>query len=126
MRTKTSVRSSRWVPNATGLTAFLSGASLGGMARALEILKSRGVILRGADGPGAFVVIAAYFYVTVLVFVIGVRNVFPHELRTRIPFFYFPTDRGGWMVLVRCWGRMLLWFVGAGTAIVLASLVEAS
>lgn len=90
MKAGSSGRSSKWLPDATGVTAFVSGA---------------------------------YFFLTTFVFVIGLRNFFPRELRTRIPFVYFPTDRSGWNVFLHVWGRMLLWFIGAVTAIFLFALV---
>ena len=123
MEAEESGRSSKWLPDATGVTAFASGASLAAIARTLDILKSHGVIRYDADSPPLFAVMAAHFLLTTFVFVIGLRNFFPRELRTRMPFVYFPTDRSGWNVLLHVWGRMLLWFIGAVTAIFLFALV---
>jgi len=111
-------------PIATRTTAFCSGASLAALAICLDILKSRGVVPCNADSPELFPFIAAYFLVTVLVFVIGVRNLFPAALKTRIPFVYFPTDREGWTLLFNCWGRMLVWFVGGAMVIALSGSIR--
>ena len=108
-------------PVATRTTAFLSGASLTALAICLGILKARGGIPYNADSPELFPFIAAYFLVTALVFVIGVRNLFPSELKTKIPFVYFPTDREGWTLLFNCWGRMIVWFFGGAVVSALAS-----
>ena len=91
-------------PAATRMTAFLAGASLVALAVCLDALKSRGLVPYNADDLELFPLIAAYFFVTGIVFVVGIRNLFPVELKTRIPFVYFPTTH--------CWGRMLAWFLG--------------
>ena len=103
------------------MTAFLSGASLGALAVCLDLLKSRGFVPYNADDPEVFPVIAAYFFVTAIVFVIGIRNLFPTELKTRIPLVYFPTTRAGWAVLFNCWGRMLAWFLGGASVAAFAA-----
>jgi hypothetical protein len=102
-------------PVATQTTAFLSGASLAALAVCLDVLKSRGLLRYNADDPQLFPLIAAYFFVTVIVFVIGIRNLAPAELKTRVPLLYFPTTRAGWALLFNCWGRMLAWFLGAAS-----------
>ena len=111
-------------PVATRTTAFLSGASLTGLAICLDILKRRGIAPYNADTPELFPFIAAYFLVTVVVFVVGARNVSPAELKTKIPLVYFPTNRAGWTLLFHCWGRMLAWFFGGAVVIALGGSVR--
>ena len=98
------------------MTAFLAGASLSAIAGGLSILKSQGLVAHDADSPQLFPFVLLYSFVTVLVFVIGVRNLAPRELKTRVPFVYFPTNREGWQLMFDVWGRMLVWFFGAATA----------
>ncbi len=108
-------------PAATRMTAFLSGSSLVALAVCLDVLKSRGLVAYNADDPELFPLIAAYFFVTAIVFVVGIRNLFPAELKTRIPFVYFPTTRAGWAVMFNCWGRMLAWFLGGASVVALVA-----
>lgn len=103
------------------MTAFLAGASLVALAVCLDALKSRGLVPYNADDPELFPLIAAYFLVTGIVFVVGIRNLFPAELKTRMPFMYFPTTRAGWAVLLNCWGRMLAWFLGGASVAALSA-----
>jgi hypothetical protein len=112
------------VPNATRTTAFLSGASLVALASGLDVLKSRGIIPYNADSPELGPYFLTYFFFTCIVFVIGLRNVFPRALRTRIPFVHFPTDREGWLFLLHCWGRMLAWFVGFAASLALSVAIR--
>ena len=83
-------------PTATRRTAFLSGASLAALAILLRAPKSCGVSPYNADSPEMFPFIAIYFFVTVILLVIGPQNLFPAGLKTRIALVYFPTDRAGW------------------------------
>jgi len=103
---------------ATRMTAFLAGASLAALALCLDVLKSRGFVPYNADDPKLFPLIAAYFLVTV---VVGIQNLFPAELKTRVRFVYFPTTRAAWAVMFNCWGRMLAWFLGGASVVVLAA-----
>jgi len=98
---------------ATRKTAFLAGMSLAVLASLLGVLKSSGVSPYDADSPQVFPFIAIYFLLTVLVFVVDVRSIAPKELKTRIPLVYFPTNREGVDFMLRVWGRMLVWFLGA-------------
>jgi hypothetical protein len=100
-------------PAATKKTAFFAGMSLSVITLLLDILESRDFISRNADNREIFPFIAIYFFVTMLVFVIGIHNVAPKELKTKIPFVYFPTNREGLYFYFRGWGRMLMWFFGA-------------
>ena len=111
-------------PGATRTTAFLSGASLATLAVCLDVLKSRGLLRYNADDPELFPLVAAYFFVTTIVFVIGVRNLAPAELKTRVPLLYFPSTRAGWAVLFNWWGRMLAWFLGAASVTVILASVH--
>src|SRR6266481_3714105 len=104
-------------PDATRKTAFLAGLSLALLGRLIDVAKSQGLISHDADSPEVFPFLLAYFFITVFVLVIGVRNLAPIELRTRIPLVYFPTDREGINLILRVWGRMLIWFLGAATGI---------
>ena len=90
--------------------------SISVLAIVLGALKSRGLIPYDADSSELFPFVAAYFFATVLVFVIDVRSIAPKELKTRFPLVYFPTNREGVRFLFTVWGRMLLWFLGALTA----------
>src|SRR5262245_8188719 len=98
---------SQIVPRATRSTAFAAGASLIAIVCGLDFLALRGVLPYDGDSPQLRPFVLAYFFVTSLVFVVGLDNLFPRELKTRIPFMHFPTTREGWMLIVHCWGRML-------------------
>lgn len=111
-------------PKATRVSAFLAGASLALLAIAMATLKKRGVIPYDADDPQLFLLVVAYFFVTVVVFVIDVRSLAPVELKTRIPGVYFPTNRQGWSFMTRVWGRMIVWFVGAAGVGALAAILQ--
>ena len=112
------------IPNATRATAFLSGASLVAIATILDVLKARGLISYNAESPEVFPFLLVYFFVTAVVFVLGLRNLFPRELRTRIPLVYLPTDRKGWRFLLRLWGRILAWFLGGAAVTVLSVCMQ--
>src|SRR2546430_1303539 len=105
--------SSLALPVATRTTAFVAGASLAAIVVLLSALKARGAIPYDADSPQLFAFVAAYFFVSVLVFVIDLRSIAPKELKTRFPGVYFPTNKEGVGFMFRVWGRMLLWFLGA-------------
>lgn len=116
--------SSLRLPIATRTTAFLAGASLAALVFLLGVLKARGVIPYDADSPQLFPVVGVYFFVSVLIFVIDLRSIAPKELKTRFPGFYFPTNKEGVGFMLRVWGRMIVWFLGAvvaGSALSLAS-----
>jgi hypothetical protein len=106
-----------YFPDATNKTAFLAGLSLTVLTRLIDVAKSQGLISWNADNPEVFPFVLVYFFVTVLVLVIGIRNLAPKELGTRIPFVYFPTDREGVKFMFRGWGRMFIWFLGAASGI---------
>jgi hypothetical protein len=108
-------------PAATRITAFLAGASLAALAVCLDVLKSRGLVPYNADDRELFPLIAAHFFVTVIVFVVGIRNLFPAELKTRARFVYFPTTRAGWAFMFNRWGRMLAWFLGGASVVALVA-----
>jgi hypothetical protein len=111
-------------PIATRTTAFPSGASLAILALGLDALKSRGLLRYNADDLELFPLIAVYFFVTVIVFVTGVRNLAPAELKTRVHLLYLPTTRAGWAILFNCWGRMLAWFLGGASVAAIAASVR--
>ena len=94
------------------------------LAILLSFLKERGLISFDADSPQVFPLIAAYFFVTVLVFVIDVRSLAPAELKTRFPGVYFPTDRAGLLFFLRVWGRMLVWFLGAASVAAIVAFLN--
>ena len=104
-------------PDATKKTAFLAGLSLTVLARLIDVAKAQGLISHDADSPEVFPFLLVYFFATGFVLVIGLRNLAPKELRTRIPLVYFPTNREGVNLILRIWGRMLIWFLGAATGI---------
>jgi len=104
-------------PIATRMTAFIAGMSLSALAILLGTLKSRGLVPYDADSPELFPFVAAYFLATVMILVIAVRSVAPKELKTRFPLVYFPTNREGVRLLLRVWGRMLVWFLGVITGV---------
>jgi hypothetical protein len=103
-------------PTATRKTAFIAGMSIAALAIVLGALKSHGLIPYDADSPKLFPFVIIYFFATTLIFVIDVRTIAPEQLKTKIPFIYFPTNREGVNFLFRVWGRMLFWFFGAVTA----------
>ena len=102
-------------PIATRTTAFLSGLSLSVLAGILGLLKSLGLTSLNADSPELFPFVLVYFFGTGLFLVIGAGNFAPKELKTKIPLVYFPTNREGINFMLRVWGRMLVWFLGAVT-----------
>ena len=104
-----------YFPTATRKTAFLAGLSLIALIGLLDLCNSLGLISHDADSPELFPLVLAYFFVTGVILVIGVRNLAPKELKTKIPLVYFPTNREGVRLLFRIWGRMLIWFLGAAT-----------
>jgi hypothetical protein len=111
-------------PRATRNSAFLAGASLSALVIAMSVLNERGVIAFNPDSSQGFPLIAGYFFVTALIFVIDVRSLAPAELKTRFPGVYFPTDRAGWYFFLRVWGRMGVWFIGAASVGALAALLQ--
>jgi hypothetical protein len=111
-------------PRATRTSAFLAGASLAALAIAMSVLYESGVIGFNPDSPLGFPLMAVYFFVTGLIFVVDVRSLAPAELKTRFPGVYFPTDRAGWYFFFRVWGRMLVWFLGAASVGALGAFVQ--
>jgi hypothetical protein len=103
-------------PTATSKSAFFTGISLVVFIEAVLALEHFGVLPAGAFEKDLFPVLAAYFFISVLLFVIDVRSFSPAELKTKIPLLYFPTNRKGLNFLLRVWGRMLVWFCGVATA----------
>jgi hypothetical protein len=111
-------------PTATKMTAFFAGFSATVLAGLLDIFKFHELTVQNPDSPGIFLFVLAYFFATVLVLVIDVRNIAPKELKTKIPLVYFPTNREGVNLLLRVWGRILVWFLGATTGVSLLLLFE--
>ena len=109
-------------PTATRKSAFLAGFSLVVFIALLELLGRLLSLPEGSSEKQLFPLAIIYFFVSALIFVIGVRSIFPSELKTRIPFVYFPTDRAGLNFMLRVWGRMLIWFLGAACAGALGAL----
>ncbi|NWG39816.1 MAG: hypothetical protein HXY27_07615 [Hydrogenophilaceae bacterium] len=103
-------------PTATRKSAFITGFSLVLFIALLESLESFGVLPIGASEKQLFPLVILFFFVSVLLFVIDVKSLAPNELKTKIPLLYFPTNRTGLNFLLRVWGRMLVWFLGAATA----------
>ncbi|WP_130459010.1 hypothetical protein [Azospira oryzae] len=103
-------------PTATRKSAFITGISLVVLIAVLEALEHFEVLPAGSSEKGMFPVVAAYFFISVLLFVIDVKSFSPSELKAKIPLVYFPTNREGLNFLLRVWGRMLVWFLGAATA----------
>lgn len=110
-------------PIATRKSAFIAGLSLSGLVGLLGLLKSLGVIPYAADSPELLPFFLVYFLATALLFVIGVDNLAPKVLKTRIPMVYFPSNKEGFRLLLSVWGRMLVWFLGAVVAAVASSLL---
>src|SRR5687767_12891056 len=108
--------SSLVLPTASRTTAFVAGVSLSAVVVVLNVLKARGVIPYDADSPQVFPFVLAYFFVSVLIFVIDLRSIAPKELKTKFPGVYFPTNREGVGFMFRVWGRMIVWFLGAAIA----------
>ncbi len=103
-------------PTATRKSAFVAGFSLVLFIALLESLESFGVLPLGASEKQLFPLVILYFFVSVLLFVIDVKSLAPNELKTKVPLLYFPTNRAGLHFLLRVWGRMLIWFLGAAMA----------
>ncbi|WP_234082899.1 hypothetical protein [Azonexus sp. R2A61] len=103
-------------PTATRKSAFIAGFSLVLFIALLETLGSFGVFLSGSSEEQLFPVVILFFFVSVLLFVIDVKSLAPSEPKTKIPLLYFPANRAGLNFLLRVWGRMLVWFLGAATA----------
>ncbi len=97
---------------ATKLTAFLAGFSLGAAAGALEFAHVRGLTSFTMASPNAFPFAAAYFFVSSLLFVIGMPFV-RGDAYERIPFSSVPKTKEGWSKVVAVWIRMVFWFGGA-------------
>ena len=104
-------------PSATRTTAFFAGLSVALFAGGFDIFKFREQTLQNPDNTALFVLFLAGLFASVLIFVIDVRNIAPKELKTKIPFVYFPTNQEGVNLLVRLWGRMLMWFLGVATGV---------
>ena len=100
------------LPVATWKTALIAGLSLTILCGILAILKARSFIRYDADDGQVFPFIAIYFVATVLLFVTDVRTFAPKELKTNIPFVYFPTNWNGVRFILSVWGRMIVWFLG--------------
>lgn len=95
-------------PVATRTTAFIAGASFAALIVLLENLSDRVY-----SSQLITVLLAAYFFVSAIIFVVGVRNLWPKELSG----IFFPTNRESLRlmlsVMLPVWGRMLIWFLGA-------------
>jgi hypothetical protein len=104
------------LPTATRKSAFIAGLSLVLFIVLLESLEQLGVVPIGSSNKQLVPLIIVFFFLSGLLFVIGIESLAPSELKTKIPFFYFPTNRKGLNFLFRTWGRMLVWFLGAATA----------
>jgi hypothetical protein len=103
------------LPVATWKSASLAGASLAGLVSLLSILKSHGLSPFDADSPQVVPFIFVYFFVSMFIFVIGIKSLAPKELRTSVPGVYFPTNKQGIRFLLTVWGRMLVWFLAAAS-----------
>ena len=104
-------------PTATRKSAFIAGFSLVLLIALLESLASFGVLPIGASEKQLFPLVLVFFFVSVLLFVIDEKSLLaPNALKTKIPLLYFPSNRAGLNFLLRVWGRMLVWFLGAATA----------
>ena len=104
------------LPTATRKSAFIAGFSLVLFIAMLGSLESFGVPPIGSSEKQLFPLVILFFFVSALLFVIDVKSLAPSELKTKIPLLYFPTNRAGLNFLLRVWGRMLAWFLGAATA----------
>lgn len=105
----------RWhalFPPATRASAFLAGFSLPLFVGMLDVGHAHGLIPSLASSRLLFFFALAYYFGTIVVFVIDVRLLSPKVLKTRIPFVYFPTNREGLRLILARWGRMLCWGLG--------------
>lgn len=111
-------------PEATNRTAFITGIVFVAFATTLGELKARGVIPYDADSKELLPVVAIVFFGGILLFVVGVRNLAPEELKTRYPGIYFPTNREGLKLILTGWKRALVWFFGVACAGALVSFLQ--
>lgn len=94
---------------ATKLSAFLAGFALSFAAVASDIANKRGLLGFTLDSPGMFPYVAIFFFISVLVFVIG-PQIFSIK---RIAYTGIPKDRAAWTSMAQTWVRMVVWFLGA-------------
>ncbi len=106
-------------PVATFKTALAAGAALSVLMCGVDWANRTGICQPIERNPFLGVVFAVLFFVSTLCYVVDVRNIAPEALRTRIPFFYFPTDRRGLELLSDVMARMFVWFVAAALVMVI-------
>jgi hypothetical protein len=111
-------------PTATRKTAFGAGISLILFIALLESFERYGVLFVGNSKNLLFPVVLIYFFISGLLFVVGIRGIAPNELKTKIPLLYVPTNRAGFAFILRIWGRMLVWFLGVAAAGLLMEFVR--
>jgi hypothetical protein len=113
-------------PTATRKTAFIAGISFAMLMHLLSTLEHFDIIPAGSSekDPFSLVLVAVFFLVSVLLFVIDVKSIAPKELKTRIPLLYIPTNRVGWNYMFRVWGRMAVWFLGVAITMSFLSVCQ--
>ncbi len=94
---------------ATNVSAFLAGFVLSFSVIASDIASRRSLIPFTLDSPKMFPYVAMFFFVSVLLFVIGPQVVSIE----RIPNTGIPKNRAAWTLMSQTWGRMVIWFLGA-------------
>jgi hypothetical protein len=104
-------------PSATRTNAFFAGLSVALFAGVFDIFKFRDQSLQNPENTALFLFFLAGLFASVLIFMIDVRNIAPKELKTKIPFVYFPTNQEGVNLIVRLWVRMLMGFLGMATGV---------
>jgi hypothetical protein len=103
---------------ATKFTAFLTGFLLTSATMLLDIAKTHSLISFNADSPGIFPFFIGYFFITGIVFVIGIQLISQSTFAS-IPFTSIPKDQEGWKAMFNTWGRMLAWFFGCVVGVIL-------
>ena len=102
-------------PVATFVTAMAAGVTLSALMCGVQWADRHGSPELTESNPIVIAVLAVFFFVSTLLYVIDVRNIAPEALKTRIPFLYFPTDRRGLELLSDVWARMFVWFAAASS-----------
>ncbi|MCL4682353.1 MAG: hypothetical protein KJZ92_13925 [Rhodocyclaceae bacterium] len=109
-------RSLQQLPPASRGSAFLSGVSFAILLILLDAARQAGLLPGFTESRAIFLVILAFYGTTIVLFVIDHRLISAPQLKTRIPWVYFPTNRAGMQIILQRWSRYCCWFLGATCA----------
>jgi len=98
------------IPAATSLSAFIVGMTMPCLVGGFEFLKAQGFISFTLDSPSVFPYFAGYFFITMILFVVGPRT--DSETGQNSFKFYFPANKHDVQFMFDVWGRMFVWFLG--------------